>query len=54
MVSEDETFDLAVRAALRGELTGYAGRRVEASGLKSLWLGYILTRVLVNNPLSGL
>jgi len=35
-VSEDETFDLAVHAALKGELIGCAGMRAEASDLKSL------------------
>ena len=49
----DEIFDLLVHAVLKGELTGFVDMKVGASALKSLWLGYRLTPVLVNNPVSA-
>lgn len=49
----DEISDLSVHAVLREELIGFVDMKVEASALKKLWLGYRLTPVLENNPLSA-
>lgn len=45
----DEIFDLLVYVVLKGELIGFVDMKVGVFVLKSLWFGYRLILVLVNN-----